>query len=809
MCPLNNGLLPSAAAISLLLIFPTAILAAGAPRGVPTPLPHHPGNVFLEDEDVTIALPNGTWQWHMTDIDGKLVKSGSRTQGQDRIPLGQVGVGWYRVVFLSAEGREINRTTAAVLAKLKEPTPQDSPICTDSATAWFARRYKDQQEAHQENLASLAALAGANWIRDRMAWGEVETAPDTFAENTIYDSSATLQAKHGLKVLQVFHSTPAWAMDKALDGQAARNRFPRDLRHHYSFCKAMAQRFQGRVPAWEPWNEANIEPFGGHTIDEMCAAQKAAYLGLKAGNPDVTACWNVYAGSGSPLHTEGVLANEAWPYFETYNIHSYSKPDDYLRQFETARQGACGRPIWITECGIRLRTEDAKPWGDLPLELEREQAEFVARSYASSLFAGVDRHFFFILGNYIERDIQFGLLRHDHTPRPGYVALAAVGRFLAGAKCLGRVAPTIYAFRARPDGVERDVLVAWGEGTDWPLDPELAVDAVYDHLGRHLGKDAPKALRSSAMFVILPAGEASKLKLEVPPERSAWREGKPSSVVIQASFPSHTTRLGSQAHEVESGKQTDLPLFVYNFSDQPLSGVLAVEETAPGVQVETGSQTVQVQPMGREQVAASATLPETGRGLMDGVWIKLRGDFGPAGRPVLAFRLAPDLRKLRPAETRPIPRGNQAEHWQDNIVRQGKMSHRPAEASGVLFEMQFADTDPWAYPRLRLAPEEVPDNSFDGLALAIQVLEGAGMVRVQFVEENGAAYLTEAGIDSDIRTAQRALVLFRHCKWGAHSKPDPDGKLIPAQIRAILVGINSQHKARVKMAVAGLEWVKF
>ena len=44
------------------------------------------------------------------------------------------------------------------------------------------------------------------------------------------------------------------------------------------------------------------------------------------------------------------------------------------------------------------------------------------------------------------------------------------------------------------------------------------------------------------------------------------------------------------------------------------------------------------------------------------------------------------------------------------------MSCRAAEPSGVLFEMQFADTDPWAYPRLRLAAADVPENAFDGLA---------------------------------------------------------------------------------------------
>ena len=159
-------------------------------------------------------------------------------------------------------------------------------------------------------------------------------------------------------------------------------------------------------------------------------------------------------------------------------------PGEYLDRFETARQAASGRPIWITECGIRLQTDSEEPWGDLVPADERRQAEFVARSYASSLYAGTTRHFYFILGNYIERGVQFGLLRHDLTPRPGYVALAAVGRFLAGAECLGRLSPTVYAFRAQPDGKPRDVLVAWGDGA---VPGDLQVEAVYDHLGRPTG----------------------------------------------------------------------------------------------------------------------------------------------------------------------------------------------------------------------------------------------------------------------------------------------------------------------------------
>jgi len=484
-------------------------------RAVPEPAAEHPGNVFVVGEDVRVPVPaplrEKARRWRAVDDRGKTVNEGPVADAAAPVALGRLGVGWYRVEFSDADGGQVGWTTAAVLAKLAEPVPQDSPVCADSATAWFARRYRPNDAQHQEIFARLAALAGVNWIRDRMSWGELETAQGQFAAETIYDTAATLQAKHGLKVLQVFHGTPHWATDKALDGERPGKRFPRDLRVLYGFCKAMAERTKGRVLAWEPWNEANIDGFGGHTIDEMCTLQKAAWLGFKAGDPGVVVCWNCYAGSGEALHTQGVLENEAWPYFETYNVHSYSRPAQYLGQHRGALTAACGRPLWLTECGIHVPWKTPAPWGDLSPEDERRQAEFIAPSYASSLFAGVNRHFFFILGNYMENQVQFGLLRHDHTPRPGYVALAAVGRLLAATRCLGRVPLTeanVVAFRARPDDKERDVLVAWAEKeAEWSPPAGLKVEAAYDYFGRAVEIGPTLKLRPAAMFFVLPAGE--------------------------------------------------------------------------------------------------------------------------------------------------------------------------------------------------------------------------------------------------------------------------------------------------------------
>jgi len=297
----------------------------------------HPGNVFLAGEEVRVSIPNAAagkaQSWKALDERKQEVAGGRCENASDKdgpVNLGRLGVGWYQIEFVDSAGQPVGGTTAAVLVPLAAATPHDSPVCIDTALAWFARRYGAAQKEHQQYFASLAALAGVNWARDRLTWGELEPTQGTWAADTIYDASAAALTGQGLSVLQVFHSTPKWAVDARLDAGKLGKRFPRDLRDQYRFCQAMARRFQGSIGAWEPWNEANIDGFGGQTATEMSSLQKAAYLGFKAADPRLTVCWNVLAGPGTPAQTELILANEAWPYFDTYNIHTYGPPAGYV-----------------------------------------------------------------------------------------------------------------------------------------------------------------------------------------------------------------------------------------------------------------------------------------------------------------------------------------------------------------------------------------------------------------------------------------------------------------------------------------------
>ena len=107
----------------------------------------------------------------------------------------------------------------------------------------------------------------------------------------------------------------------------------------------------GLADAIEPWNEPDIELFGGHTGCEIASFHKAAYLGLKAGNPQQPVCGTVFA-IDRPETLDEFGANEVYPYFDRYDLHHYVGLDAYPRAYGRHRKISGGRPMWTTEFNL-------------------------------------------------------------------------------------------------------------------------------------------------------------------------------------------------------------------------------------------------------------------------------------------------------------------------------------------------------------------------------------------------------------------------------------------------------------------------
>ena len=436
-----------------------------------------------------------------------------------------------------------------MLEGLRAPTPLSSPIGIDVAMAWF---YPKEQMG---SVANLCALAGMNRVRDRLGWPALEPKKGEFAAANLYDWSVQAQAAAGLQVLEVGHRSPAWANPNG-------KRFPLDLRDAYNFYRALARRWRGEVVAFEPWNEADIPMFGGHTGSEMAALQKAAYLGLKAGNPKVIACLNVFATASPGDPCADLHENEAWPYFDTFNLHHYDEFDAYPGFYADFRAVSAGRPLWVTECSLPVKWQGDERLQEPTEEDLRVQSERVPMTYACAIHEGAEAVFYFMLPHCVEGQTQFGVLRRDLTPRPAFVALAAVGRLLANARPLGRMQTgnesiRAFLFRAQPDGHDADVLVAWATAAaafELPKPPKACFD--------HLGRPKPVAGRTlrlghAPVFAVLVSG--TPLPLVLPPQTPKRVPGKPSPVVLQALLPVETLNVEKSAYKLPAGPDDDHP----------------------------------------------------------------------------------------------------------------------------------------------------------------------------------------------------------------------------------------------------------
>jgi hypothetical protein len=532
----------------------------------------HPGNIFLAGEDVAIAVPESWKGWQAVDIEGKQVARGA---GADRnAALGKLPVGYCELREADGEGK----VTAGVIAA-SEPVAE-TPIALDAAVSWF---YSDPEQIR--GACRLARLAGVRWVRDRSSWPELEPARGTWSPEGRYEKAMRIEHECGLKVLQVNHISPPWAGSNA-------TKFPEDLRDVYAFYRGLAGRWKGLTDAIEPWNEPDIDVFGGHTGCEIASFQKAAYLGLKAGNPELAVNDTVFAIDRAETLDE-FGGNEVSPYFDRYDLHHYIRLPDYPRAYGRHRAVSGGRPMWTTEFNLTVHWADEKTKEPSEEEL-RVQSFRVGKVFAEALHEGTEKAFYFILGHYVERNLQYGLIHNDLTPRPAYVAFAAVGRLLNGAQPLGRVdlgeeKLKGYLFKTTVDGDGRETLVAWSE-TKATTVAVPAGGQVYDYLGREVRQGGTVSLSRETMFMILPPGGSKGLKIQAPPVKPAFQQGNASAVVLQ-----FLGRTDFKQSAFVLDKSKPIRLVAYNFGEAVARGRVSVEgatgdpgeiEIAPGARVE-------------------------------------------------------------------------------------------------------------------------------------------------------------------------------------------------------------------------------
>ncbi len=180
--------------------------------------------------------------------------------------------------------------------------------------------------------ADLVRDMGFQWIKQQMGWLDISPLQRGQYDWKRPDNIVKIAQARGLKLLVRLDHQPSWAqVDRT---QSIPNGPPRDPALFGEFCGAMAARYQGRIAAYEVWNEPNLaREWGGQTPDPAAyvALLKACYLAIKQADP---AAIVISAGMAPTRYDDlsvdmwdnkfyqGMYDAGAAPYFDMLGVHA-------------------------------------------------------------------------------------------------------------------------------------------------------------------------------------------------------------------------------------------------------------------------------------------------------------------------------------------------------------------------------------------------------------------------------------------------------------------------------------------------------
>ncbi len=220
------------------------------------------------------------------------------------------------------------------------PTPSATPA-PPTPTSWARGRlpspgygleaylWWDEQAARRD--LDLVKDAGFGWVKQHVGWRDVEGPAKGHFDWYFTDRIVADAEKLGLNVIFRLDSEPVWAIPP--EGTSSSNGPPENPQDFGDFCHALADRYRGRVQAYQVWNEPNLSrEWGGHTPDPVRYVDllRACYVGIKTADPNalVISAGLSPTGNGPPVampdgeYLAAMYEAGAAPYFDLLGVHA-------------------------------------------------------------------------------------------------------------------------------------------------------------------------------------------------------------------------------------------------------------------------------------------------------------------------------------------------------------------------------------------------------------------------------------------------------------------------------------------------------
>jgi hypothetical protein len=227
--------------------------------------------------------------------------------------------------------------------------------------------FRESVDKIDADMAGFAALP-THWVRAGVRWDLIEPKGPDQDDWTKVDRIVADAAQDHLSLILDITGTPPWARSPDATSNV---QFPPDLQTYATFAGKIAQRYRGKVAAYELGNEPNhVKSFA--TPDPKLYEQvlQLSYPLIKAADPDTKVLTGGLGGTtangvvGGDEYLADLYKDGAKPYFDGVSYHPYTYPllpsDDsggrswsrmlHARAVMVAN-GDADKQIWVTEYG--------------------------------------------------------------------------------------------------------------------------------------------------------------------------------------------------------------------------------------------------------------------------------------------------------------------------------------------------------------------------------------------------------------------------------------------------------------------------
>lgn len=163
-----------------------------------------------------------------------------------------------------------------------KPTPTSTPLPPPVPKPDYGVQLHLFAGGMEETLKWAQGL-GVGWVKQQVEWHTIEHGPDTMNWVAL-DKAVDRADSYGFKILIGTTHAPDWTRPTTLESGP-----PADYAEFGRFMEQMASRYQGRVDAYELWNEPNLgREWRGDTLDpaRFVALVAEGAKGVRAGDLD-------------------------------------------------------------------------------------------------------------------------------------------------------------------------------------------------------------------------------------------------------------------------------------------------------------------------------------------------------------------------------------------------------------------------------------------------------------------------------------------------------------------------------------------